>query len=129
MASVGMERRLLISGALLVLAGLLLWWASPLDLAIHHAAALARQGWAARQALWFTALGGLVVMGPAALLAAGWLFRRRRGREALWLILTVASGRLMVEGMKLLVQRPRPPVAACSGAGRVSRPVRAAWRG
>ncbi|MDH7641113.1 phosphatase PAP2 family protein [Sphingomonas oryzagri] len=106
-----MDRRLLIIGVLLVLAGLLLWWAAPVDLAIHHAAGLARQGWAARQAVWFTALGGLLVMGPVALLAAGWLFWRRRKHEAMWLVLTIASGRLVVEGVKLLVQRPRPPIA------------------
>jgi undecaprenyl-diphosphatase len=72
---------------------------------------LARQGWAARQVRWFTTLGGLLVMGPVALACAGWLFWRRRGAEALWLILTIAIGRLVVEGVKLLVQRPRPPVA------------------
>lgn len=106
-----MERRLLVTGALLVLAGLLLWRAAPIDLSIHHAAALARQGWAARQALWLTSLGGLLVMGPVALLAAGGLFWRRQGGAALWLVLTISSGRLVVEGVKLLVQRPRPPIA------------------
>ncbi len=106
-----MGNRLLVAGTLLMLAGLLLWWAAPVDLAIHHAAGLARQGWAARQALWFTSLGGLLVMGPVALLAAGWLLWRRRKDEAVWLVLTIASGRLVVEGVKLLVQRPRPPIA------------------
>lgn len=102
---------MLIAGGALVLLGLLLWAAHPIDSAIHGAALLARQGWAVRQALRFTALGGLLVMGPLALAVAGWLFWRRRGAEALWLILTIASGRLVVEGVKLLVQRPRPPVA------------------
>ena len=106
-----MDRRLLIAGGILVLLGLLLWAAGPVDLAIHHAMLLARQGWAVRQALWFTSLGGLLVMGPVALVVAGWLFWHRRGREALWLVLTIASGRLVVEGVKLLVQRPRPPIA------------------
>jgi membrane-associated phospholipid phosphatase len=106
-----MDRRMLIAGGALLLLGLLLWAAHPVDRAIHHAALLARQGWAVGQALRCTALGGLLVMGPVALAAAGWLFWRRRGAEALWLILTIASGRLVVEGVKLLVQRPRPPVA------------------
>ncbi|PXA86070.1 PAP2 family protein [Nostoc sp. 3335mG] len=106
-----MDRRLLIAGFALLLLGLTLWRATHLDLAIHHAALLARNGWAVRQALWFTSLGGLLVMGPVALAAAGGLFWRRRSKEALWLILTIASGRLVVEGVKLLVQRPRPPIA------------------
>jgi len=106
-----MDRPLLIAGALLSTLGLLLWVAAPIDCAIHHAVLLARHGWAVRQALWFTSLGGLLVMGPIALLVAGWLFWRRRRAEALWLILTIASGRLVVEGVKLLVQRPRPPIA------------------
>ena len=106
-----MERRLVIVGGVLLLAGLLLWRVHPVDLAIHQGAALVRQGWAARQALWFTSLGGLLVMGPVALAVAGWLFWRRRGREAAWLMITIVSGRLMVEGVKLLVQRPRPPIA------------------
>jgi membrane-associated phospholipid phosphatase len=105
-----MDRRLLLAGALLLLLGLSLWAAAPVDLAIHHAALLARQGWVTRQVLWFTSLGGLLVMGPVALAGAGWLFWHRRGAEALWLILTITSGRLVVEGVKLLVQRPRPPV-------------------
>jgi undecaprenyl-diphosphatase len=104
------NRRLLIAGALLLVLGLLLWAAAPLDRAIHHAALLDRQGWAVRQAVWFTSLGGLLVMGPVALAVAGWLWWHRRGRAALWLTLTIASGRLVVEGVKLIVQRPRPPV-------------------
>lgn len=106
-----MNRYLLVAGALLTLLGLLLWATPPIDLAIHHAALLARQGWVVRQALWFTSLGGLLVMGPVALAVAAWLAWRGRGREALWLVLTVASGRLLVEGVKLIVQRPRPPIA------------------
>lgn len=106
-----MSPRLLTAGALLLGLGLLLWAQAPLDLAIHHAALLGRQGWTARQAVWFTSLGGLLVMGPVALAVAGWLCWRRRGQAALWLILSIASGRLVVEGVKWLVQRPRPPIA------------------
>ncbi|MBA2935338.1 phosphatase PAP2 family protein [Sphingomonas sp. CGMCC 1.13654] len=106
-----MDRRLPFAGFVLLSLGLLLWAAHPVDLAIHHVALLDRRSWAVRQALWFTSLGGLLVMGPVALLAAGGLFWRRRGGEALWLVLTIMSGRLLVEGVKLLVQRPRPPIA------------------
>jgi membrane-associated phospholipid phosphatase len=106
-----MNRPLMIIGAVLTLLGLLLWAALPLDLALHHAVLLARDGHMVRQVAWLTALGGLLVMGPVALVVAGWLYWRRRGADALWLVLAVASGRLVVEGVKLLVQRPRPPVA------------------
>ncbi len=103
--------RLLLAGTLLILLGLLLWAAAPVDLAVHHAALLAHRGWGVRQALWFTSLGGLLVMGPVALACAGWLLWQRKGQTALWLLLAIASGRLVVEGVKLIVQRPRPPIA------------------
>jgi undecaprenyl-diphosphatase len=106
-----MDRRLLLAGALLLIAGLLLWAAAPVDLAVHHALLLVRQGREVRDVVWFTSLGGLLVMGPVALAVAGWLWWRRQGTAALWLIVTVASGRLVVEGVKLLVRRPRPPIA------------------
>lgn len=102
-------RRLLLAGTALILLGLLLWAAAPADLALHHALQLDRQdGWV-RRVVWFTALGGLLVMGPVALAAVAWLGWRRRWRVALWLFATVASGRLVVEGVKLLAHRPRPP--------------------
>jgi len=67
------------------------------------------QYWAARVA-WFTALGGFAVLGPAMLAVAGWLSWRRRFGDALWLFLTIASGRLLVEGVKFLMERPRPAI-------------------
>lgn len=101
---------LVLAGTALILSGLLLWWASALDLALHHMLLLTRGGGGgARRVVWFTALGGLVVMGPVALAAAAWLVWRKQAGRALWLVLTVAAGRLAVEGIKLLVQRPRPP--------------------
>lgn len=104
-------RRLTIAGSLLILAGVVLWHMPVLDLAAHRHLLLARDGAAARQALRLTALGGLLVMGPVALAAAGWLAWRRERRRAAWLFVSIASGRLVVEGVKLLVHRPRPPVA------------------
>jgi undecaprenyl-diphosphatase len=102
---------LALAGASMLLLGLALWWASPLDLSLHHRLLLVRGGAGVRQALWLASLGGLLVMGPVALAVVGWLFWRKRAGQALWLFATVASGRLVVEGVKLLVQRPRPPIA------------------
>ena len=104
------SHRLIVAGVVLLLAGLLLWWAAPADLALHHAMLLARNGRWVRRAVWLTALGGFTVMGPIALIAMAVLLWRRRWRVALWLLVTVASGRLIVEGLKLIVRRPRPPV-------------------
>jgi undecaprenyl-diphosphatase len=101
---------LVVAGTILLLLGLALWWAPPLDLSLHHRLLLVRGGAGVRQALWLTSLGGLLVMGPVALAATGWLLWRKQAGQALWLLLTVASGRLVVEGVKLLAQRPRPPV-------------------
>ena len=101
---------LAVAGMILLLLGLALWWAAPLDLSLHHRLLLVRGGAGVRQALWLTSLGGLLVMGPVAIAVIGWLLWRRQAGQALWLFCTVASGRLVVEGVKLLVQRPRPPV-------------------
>jgi undecaprenyl-diphosphatase len=100
---------LMLSGTILILSGSLLWRASALDLALHHTLLLTRLGWWARQTLRFTAFGGFLAMGPIALAAAALLVWRKRARQALWLVLTITTGRLVVEGVKLLVQRPRPP--------------------
>ncbi|WBO22419.1 phosphatase PAP2 family protein [Sphingomonas abietis] len=103
--------RLILAGAALLLTGLLLWWLVPVDSAVHHAALLARQGWAVRPARWLSALGGLTGMGPIALVAVALLVWRGPRGTGLWLLFTLASGRLVVEGIKLIVQRPRPPLA------------------
>lgn len=104
--------RLILAGALLLLAGLLLWQALPAtDLVLHHVLLLVRKSWWVHRARWLSGIGGFTVMGPLALAAVGLLLWRRRRHAALWLLLTIASGRLLEEGMKLIVQRPRPPVA------------------
>jgi len=98
----------LIAGLLLLLGGVACWQAG-WDLPLHRLFRLAGTDWPPRIAR-LSALGGLLVMGPLGLLAAILLFIRRRAADALWLFLTVASGRLMVEGLKLVVQRERPPL-------------------
>jgi membrane-associated phospholipid phosphatase len=91
----------------LVTAAALLCWSMRLDLPLHRLFRAPDEAWIVP----FSALGGLAVMGPIGLAATAWLLIRRRGAEALWLFVTVGSGRLVVEGIKLLVRRPRPPLA------------------
>lgn len=94
------------AGLVLIALGLLCWW-SGLDVPLHHVLRLA--GTATPHLVRFTALGGLLVLGPLALLALAVLLWSRRVRDALWLALTIVSGRLAVEGLKALIERPRPP--------------------
>ena len=86
-----------------------LWHANALDLALHSALNLRHEGRWIGRVLWLTAFGGVAVMAPFAAVVALWLALRGYGRRALWLVATVAVGRLTVEGIKLLVARPRPP--------------------
>ncbi len=96
-------------GILLFVAGLLLWWQAPLDLVLHHALRL-DHGPAVKPIVRLSSLGGLLVMGPIALAVALLLLVRGERREALWLFVTIAVGRLIVEGGKDLIHRARPPV-------------------
>lgn len=57
-----------------------------------------------------TTLGGSAVLIPLALLVIAWLLVQRRAGLALWLLVTIGSGRLAVEAMKLLFARDRPPL-------------------
>jgi undecaprenyl-diphosphatase len=97
-------------GILLIVAGLLLWWQAPLDLALHHALRLDPASHV-KAIVRLSSLGGLSVMGGIALAATLLLLVTRKRHEALWLFLTVGVGRLIVEGGKDLVHRPRPPIA------------------
>ncbi|WP_420139666.1 phosphatase PAP2 family protein [Sphingomonas sp.] len=98
----------LIVGLLLVLAGVVSWQAG-WDLPLHHFFRLRGTAWTST-VVFLSALGGFGVMGPVGFLAIGILLVRRRAGEALWLFATVATGRLAVEGLKLVVTRPRPPL-------------------
>ncbi len=85
----------------------LLCWRCGLDVPLHRA--LRVTGVAAPHLAQFSALGSLLILGPAALLALAMLLWRRRRGDALWLLVTIVSGRLAVEGLKALIGRPRPP--------------------
>ena len=98
----------LVAGLLLVILSLLCW-ESGWDLPLHRLLRLSGRAWPDR-IVRLSALGGLVVMGPIGLAAVTFLLLRGRLADAVWLLVTVASGRLAVEGLKLLVMRPRPPV-------------------
>ncbi len=102
---------LISAGSLLVGGALLLWARTPADLAIHHALTLhAAAAWVG-PARALTDLGGMPVMAGLALLVVFGLIWRGERHRALWLFATVAIGRLLVEGLKLIVHRPRPPIA------------------
>jgi len=99
-----------VTGLLLFVAGALLWrFGAPIDQEIFGALRLDPGSAWVRPVGWFTHLGGLAVLGPLGLAVVGWLLWRKRGGQALWLLLTIASGRLIVEAAKLLFERGRPP--------------------
>jgi membrane-associated phospholipid phosphatase len=97
---------MIVSGLLLLALGLACWWFGA-DIPLHRALRLA--GATAPNVVLLTDLGGLAVMGPLALATLVLLLWLRRGADALWLALTIVSGRLAVEGLKLVMMRPRPP--------------------
>lgn len=98
--------RLIAAGALLFLLGIASWWLS-VDPALQRLLRLS--GSAAPRVERLTMLGGLTVMGPIGLAALAVLLWQQRKADALWLLLTIGTGRLAVEGLKLVVMRPRPP--------------------
>jgi undecaprenyl-diphosphatase len=97
-------------GLLLFAAGLILWHDAPLDRLLHHALLLSR-GPGVKPIVRLSSLGGLAVMGPVAVAVTLLLVIRGDRRGAAWLFVTIAAGRLIVEGIKLLVHRARPPIA------------------
>jgi membrane-associated phospholipid phosphatase len=99
-------RWLIVSGLLLLALGFACWWLGA-DPPLHRALRL--PGATAPNIVLLTDLGGLAVMGPLALAALALLLWLRRIADALWLVLTIVSGRLLVEGLKLVMTRPRPP--------------------
>jgi undecaprenyl-diphosphatase len=103
-------RSAIIVGILLIGAGLLSW-ATGFDYRLHDLLRLSATSPLRLPGLTLTTLGGFAVMGPFGLAAVLILLVRKRWEAALWLFLTVGSGRLIVEGTKFLVTRPRPPRA------------------
>jgi undecaprenyl-diphosphatase len=99
---------LIISGAFMVSAGLISWWFG-IDQHLHQAMHLSPAAGAVVVRL--SALGGFAIMGPVALVGVAFLIARRRHADAAWLFLTIAIGRLGIEGLKLVTARPRPPTA------------------
>lgn len=99
---------LVISGACMVSAGLISWWFG-IDQHLHRAVHLSPA--AAAVVVRLSALGGFAIMGPVALVGVAFLIARRRHADAAWLFLTIAFGRLGIEGLKLVTARPRPPTA------------------
>ncbi|WP_404713370.1 phosphatase PAP2 family protein [Sphingomonas sp. MMS24-J13] len=98
----------IVIGALLIAAGLVAW-ATGFDCRLHGLLRVAPTSPLRVAALALTKLGGFAIMGPFGLAAVLILLLRKRWQAALWLFLTVGSGRLIVEGIKVLVTRPRPP--------------------
>lgn len=101
-------RPIVLVGALLIAAGLVSW-ATGFDLYLHNPLRLSPTSPLRGAALTLTTLGGFAMMGPFGLAAALILLLCKRWQAALWLFLAVGSGRLIVEGTKFLVTRPRPP--------------------
>lgn len=101
----------MVAGFALFAAGLALWHAAAFDLGLHHGLLLRPGTSWVQVALGLSVLGGSLVMGPVALAVVAGLAWRGERRPALWLFATIAGGRLLVEGIKLLVRRPRPPLA------------------
>jgi membrane-associated phospholipid phosphatase len=98
-------------GLLLIGAGLF-GWASGIDLLLHPVLRLSGPGMARDGVEALSKVGSGAGMIPIALLATGWAARRRATRRwATWLFLTILGGRLLVEGLKLVVRRDRPPAA------------------
>jgi membrane-associated phospholipid phosphatase len=98
-------------GLLLFGAGIALWQAPALDYALHRALLLPGDSEAVRWMLRFTMLGSAWAMLSWGLIAAAVLAWRGRRRAALWLLVPVLSHPLLVEAIKQVVRRPRPPVA------------------
>ena len=105
------DRRLVLYCGLGLLALGLASWAGGLDLVLHPLLRLTPGGAAVPVVAGLSSLGEPDVLVPVALLALGLLALRRRWRDAMWLGLTIGSGRLLVELVKPLVHRARPPLA------------------
>ncbi len=103
---------LLLSGLLLIMAASALWRFAPwLDLALLDSVRIDAASPLVAAIRGVTLLGGLALLAPFTLVIACGLALHGDRRRALWLILTVATGRLVVDAAKLACARPRPPIA------------------
>lgn len=97
---------LIASGAFMIAAGLTCWWFG-IDPHLHYSLHLSPSF--APLIVRLSALGGAAMMIPVGLIGLGFLLARKRLADAAWLFLTIAIGRLGIEGLKLVLSRPRPP--------------------
>lgn len=98
------------TGLLLLFAGTALWQFDPsLDHRIFNALRVGARDTLAIPAAGLSMIGGIAIMGPLALAAIVWLWWRKRSADALWLFLTIGSGRIMIDLLKHLFERVRPP--------------------
>lgn len=101
-----------IAGLALLLVGTGLWTLGPpSDRQVFCLMRLDRGDVLAPAALFLSRIGGFAWLGPLAFTILLWLLWRNRPVDALWLLATVGGGRLVVEGLKLGLARPRPPRA------------------
>ncbi len=98
---------LIASGVFMVAASLTCWWFG-IDWRLHYNMHLSPGSGAVVKRL--SALGGGWVMIPVAIVGCLFLLARKRRADAAWLFLTIALGRLVIESLKFVVGRPRPPV-------------------
>ena len=106
------HRLALASGALLMLLGMLGWLVGgPIDRWLHVALHFDGPAPVLHGLRGLTDLGGGWVMIPVALAGFALLALRRRFGLALWLLATIATGRIVVELAKIGFDRPRPPSA------------------
>lgn len=68
-------------------------------------------GWLEEAAMDLTALGGIAVLGLFALVTIGFLFMQRKRLSALLLVVGLAGGVALSEGLKAVFGRERPPEA------------------
>lgn len=104
--------RLPIGGFLLLTAGLALWRLFPgFDHRLFDALRPDGPGSWLTFVTAITRFGGFSTLGPIALAVVIWLLVRKQTTQALWLFATIATGRLAIEGLKLIFARARPPGA------------------
>lgn len=117
------QRVLAVAVLLALVAGVALWGAlagtgpGRADGAVLGEVLDARTGGLTALAVVVTTVGSTVAMALLAALAAASQWRRGRRPEAALLLAAMAGGVLLFRGLKILIDRPRPPVAARLAAG------------